>query len=84
MYALIIKGFWWRKLLKIKIKIIMRKFISENKKGVLLGLAMCGFIFSSCALISVITVKSAIAVLLTLISIVCLGLIKELVYIKLK
>ena len=62
----------------------MRKFISKNKKGVLLGIAICGFIFSSCALISVMTVKSAIAILLTLISIVCLGIVKELVFIKLK
>ena len=62
----------------------MRKFISENKKGVLLGLVACGFIFSSCALISVMTVKSAIAILLTLISVVCLGICKELLYIKLK
>ena len=62
----------------------MRKFVKENYKGVLLGLAICGFIFSSCALISVMTVKSAIAILLTLISIVCLGIVKELVFIKLK
>ena len=62
----------------------MRKFVKENKKGVLLGLVACGFIFSSCALISVMTVKSAIAILLTLISIVCLGIVKELVFIKLK
>tara|TARA_R110002074_G_scaffold287629_1_gene459364 strand:- start:544 stop:732 length:189 start_codon:yes stop_codon:yes gene_type:complete len=62
----------------------MKKFVKENKKGVLLGLVACGFICSSCALISVITVKSAIAILLTLISIVCFGIIKQLVYIKLK
>ena len=62
----------------------MKKFIKENRKGLVLGLAICGFQFSACALISVITVKSAIAVLLTLISIVCLGICKELLYIKLK
>ena len=62
----------------------MKKFIKENYKGVLLGLAISGFIFSSCALISVMTVKSAIAILLTLVSVVCLGIVKELVYIKLK
>ena len=62
----------------------MKKFIKENYKGVLLGLAISGFIFSSCALISVMTVKSAIAILLTLISIVCLGIVKQLIYIKLK
>ena len=62
----------------------MKKFIKENYKGVFLWLAISGFIFSSCALISVMTVKSAIAILLTLISIVCLGIVKELVFIKLK
>ena len=62
----------------------MKKFVKENYKGVLLGLAICGFIFSSCALISVITVKSAIDILLALISIVCFGIMKQLVYIKLK
>ena len=62
----------------------MKKFVKENYKGVLLGLAVVGFQFSACALISVITVKSAIAVLLALISCVCLGICKELLYIKLK
>ena len=62
----------------------MKKFIKENYKGLVLGLAISGFIFSSCALISVITVKSAIAILLALISIVCFGIMKQLVYIKLK
>ena len=62
----------------------MKKFVKENYKGVLLGLAISGFIFSSCALISILTVKSAIAILLTLISVVCLGIVKELVFIKLK
>ena len=62
----------------------MRKFISENKKGLVLGLAIWGVQFSACALISVITVKSAIAVLLALISVVCLGICKELLLIKLK
>ena len=62
----------------------MRKFVKENYKGILLGLAICGFQFSACALISVMTVKSAIAILLALISVVCLGICKELIYIKLK
>ena len=62
----------------------MKKFIKENYKGVILGLAVVGFQFSLCALISILTVKSAIAILLTLISIVCLGIVKELVFIKLK
>ena len=62
----------------------MKKIIRENYKGILLGLAVVGFQFSLCALISILTVKSAIAILLTLISIVCLGICKELLYIKLK
>ena len=62
----------------------MKKFVKENYKGVICSCAAAGFILSSCALISVMTVKSAIAILLTLISIVCLGIVKELVYIKLK
>ena len=62
----------------------MRKFVKKNYKGVLLGLAICGFQFSVWALISVLTVKSAIAIVLALISIVCLVVCKELLYIKLK
>ena len=62
----------------------MKKIIKENYKGILLGLAVVGFQFSLCALISILTVKSAIAILLTLISVVCLGICKELLYIKLK
>ena len=62
----------------------MKKIIRENYKGILLGLAVVGFQFSLCALISIMTIKSAIAILLTLISIVCLGIVKELIYIKLK
>ena len=62
----------------------MRKFVKENYKGVICSCAAAGFILSSCALISIMTVKSAIAILLTLISIVCLGIVKKLVYIKLK
>ena len=62
----------------------MRKFVKENYKGVICSCAAAGFILSSCALISIMTVKSAIAILLTLISIVCLGICKELLYIKLK
>ena len=62
----------------------MRKFVKENYKGVICSCAAAGFILSSCALISIMTIKSAIAILLTLISIVCLGIVKKLVYIKLK
>ena len=62
----------------------MRKFMKENYKGLVLGLAVVGFQFSACALISVLTVKSAIAVLLALICVVCLGICKNLLFIKLK
>ena len=62
----------------------MRKFVKENYKGVICSCAAAGFILSSCALISIMTIKSAIAILLTLISVVCLGIVKKLVYIKLK
>ena len=62
----------------------MRKFVKENYKGILLGLAICGFQFSACALISVMTVKSAIAILLSLICIMCFAIMKQLIYIKLK
>ena len=62
----------------------MRKFVKENYKGILLGLAVVGFQFSLCALISIMTIKSAIAILLALISIVCFGIVKQLIYIKLK
>ena len=62
----------------------MRKFVIENYKGVICGCAAAGFILSSCALISIMTIKSAIAIVLALISIVCLVVCKELLYIKLK
>ena len=62
----------------------MRKFVKENYKGVICSCAEAGFILSSCALISIMTIKSAIAILLALISIVCLGIVKQLIYIKLK
>ena len=62
----------------------MKKFIKENYKGVILGLAVVGFQFSLCALISILTVKIAIAVLLALICVVCLGIVNKVIYIKLK
>ena len=62
----------------------MKKFVKENYKGVICGSAAEWFILRSCALVSIMTTKSAIAILLTLISIVCLGIVKELVCIKLK
>ena len=62
----------------------MRKFVKENYKGVICSCAAAGFILSSCALISIMTIKSAIAICLALISIVCFGIVKQLIYIKLK
>ena len=62
----------------------MRKFVKENYKGVICSCAAAGFILSSCALISIMTIKSAIAILLAGISIVCFGIVKQLIYIKLK
>ena len=62
----------------------LKNLVKENYKGVICGCAAAGFILSSCALISVMTIKSAIAILLAGISIVCLGIVKQLIYIKLK
>ena len=62
----------------------LKSLVKENYKGVICGCAAAGFILSSCALISIMTIKSAIAILLALISIVCFGIMKQLVYIKLK
>ena len=62
----------------------LKNLVNENYKGVICGCAAAGFILSSCALISIMTIKSAIAILLALISIVCFGIMKQLVYIKLK
>ena len=65
-------------------KKMLKGLVRRNYKGIICGCAAAGFILSSCALISIMTIKSAIAILLTLISIVCLGIVKELIYIKLK
>ena len=62
----------------------LKSLVKENYKGVICGCAAAGFILSSCALISIMTIKSAIAILLALISIVCFGIMKQLIYIKLK
>ena len=62
----------------------LKSLVKENYKGVICGCAAAGFILSSCALISIMTIKSAIAILLALISIVCFGIMKQLLYIKLK
>ena len=65
-------------------KKMLKGLVRRNYKGIICGCAAAGFILSSCALISIMTIKSAIAILLTLISVVCLGIVKKLVYIKLK
>ena len=65
-------------------KKMLKDLVRENYKGIICSCAAAGFILSSCALISIMTIKSAIAILLTLISVVCLGIVKKLVYIKLK
>ena len=65
-------------------KKMLKNLVRGNKKGIICSCAVVGFILSSCALISIMTIKSAIAILLTLISIVCVGIINQLVYIKLK
>ena len=62
----------------------LKNLVNENYKGVICSCAAAGFILSSCALISIMTIKSAIAILLALISIVCFGIMKQLIYIKLK
>ena len=62
----------------------LKSLVKENYKGVICGCAAAGFIVSSCALISIMTIKSAIAICLALISIVCFGIVKQLIYIKLK
>ena len=65
-------------------KKMLKGLVKENYKGIICGCAGAGFILSSCALISIMTIKSAIAILLALISIVCFGIVKQLVFIKLK
>ena len=62
----------------------MRKFVKENYKGVICGCAAVGFILSSCALISIMTIKMAIGMVLLLICIMCVLIMKQLLYIKLK
>ena len=65
-------------------KKMLKNLVRGNKKGVICSCAAAGFILSSCALISIMTIKSAIAICLALISIVCFGIVKQLIYIKLK
>ena len=62
----------------------LKNLVSENYKGVICGCAAAGFILSSCALISIMTIKMVIGILLSLICIMCVGIVKQLIYIKLK
>ena len=55
-----------------------------KKRGLLAALAVVVFQICAFVLITILTVKIAIAVLLALISIVCFGIVKQLIYIKLK
>ena len=65
-------------------KKMLKNLVRGNKKGVICSCAAAGFILSSCALISIMTVKSAIAILLSLICIMCVLNLRKLLYIKLK
>ena len=62
----------------------LKKFIKETYEGVICGGAAVGFILSSCALISIMTVKMAIGIVLLLICIMCVLIMKKLLIIKLK
>ena len=62
----------------------LKNLVSENYKGVICGCAAAGFILSSCALISIMNVKLAIGICLALISIMCVLIMKQLLFIKLK
>jgi len=63
---------------------MLKKFVKENYEGVVCGCAAVGFILSSCALISIMTIKMAIGIILLLISVMCVLIMKKLLYIKLK
>ena len=65
-------------------KKMLKSLVRKNKKGVICGCAVAGFILSSCALISIMTIKMVIGILLSLICIMCVGIVKQLIYIKLK
>ena len=62
----------------------LKRFIKENYEGVICSCAAAGFILSSCALISIMTVKMAIGIVLLLICIMCVLIMKKLLIIKLK
>ena len=62
----------------------MKKLFNENKKGLLVGVLAVVFQLCACALVSVLTVKSAIAVTLALICIMYVLNLRKLLYIKLK
>ena len=63
----------------------MKKLFKKDKmKAVLFALSIVVFQLCACALVSVLTVKSAIAVTLALICIMCVLNLRKLLYIKLK
>ena len=62
----------------------MKKLFKENSKGLLVGILAVVFQLCACALISILTVKNAIAITLTLICIMCVLNLRKLLYIKLK
>ena len=65
-------------------KKMLKGLVRGNKKGIICGCAAAGFILSSCALISIMTIKMVIGILLSLICIMCFAIMKQLIYIKLK
>ena len=62
----------------------MKKLFNENKKGLLVGVLAVVFQLCAFALISILNMKMAIGVLLTLICIMCILNLRKLLYIKLK
>jgi hypothetical protein len=55
-----------------------------KKRGLLAALAVVVFQICAFVLITILTVKIAIAVLLALICVVCLGIVNKVIYIKFK
>ena len=60
----------------------MRKLL--EKKSLIAALAVVIFQICAFVLISILTIKIAIAVLLALICVVCVGIVNKVIYIKLK
>ena len=62
----------------------MRKLSLNVKKGLVFCVLILVFQICAFVLITILTVKIAIAVLLALICVVCLGIVNKVIYIKLK